>query len=68
MKRTPWHDQKDRADAAEARVAHLEARIRELRAHLLLPKFRTDTTIQVADVNRWLDYVVEPVPAFEEVT
>ncbi len=37
--------------------AELAARIRELRVHLRLPKFQTDTTIQTQDVSNWLDYV-----------
>jgi len=37
--------------------AELAARIRELRRHLTLPKFHTDTTIRTQDVSNWLDYV-----------
>jgi hypothetical protein len=43
--------------ALVAQQAALEARIRELRGHLALPKFQTDTTIQTQDVRNWLDYV-----------
>jgi len=43
--------------ALVAQQAELEARIRELRVHLALPKFQTDTTIQTQDVRNWLDYV-----------
>ena len=45
-------------EALEARQVELEARILELRVHLTLPKFHTDTTIQTQDVSNWLDYVV----------
>ncbi len=44
-------------EALEARQVELEARILELRVHLTLPKFQTDTTIQTQDVRNWLDYV-----------
>ncbi len=43
--------------ALVAQQAELEARIRELRVHLALPKFQTDTTSQTQDVRNWLDYV-----------
>ncbi len=43
--------------ALVAQQADLDARIRELRVHLTLPKFQTDTTIQTQDVRNWLDYV-----------
>ena len=33
----------------------------DLRVHLLSPKFHVDTTIQVDDVQRWLDNVVAAI-------
>lgn len=34
-------------------------RVNEFRTYLNSSKFHDDTTVQVADVHRWLDYITE---------
>ena len=42
-------------------IKRTERRVVEFRMHLLSAKFHTDTTIQVGDVQSWLDYVAAPL-------
>ncbi len=42
----------------EARIKGLTDGVVSFRAHLASSKFAVDPTIQVADVNRWLDTII----------
>ena len=42
----------------EQELVAIDDRIKEFRIHLCSTKFLVDTTIQVADVHRWLDYIM----------
>ncbi len=41
-----------------AQIQAMEDALRDLRCHLTLPKFHTDTTIQVRDVDAWCQDIV----------
>jgi hypothetical protein len=49
------------ADALDNGIRDMarQTRVNEFRTYLNSSKFHDDTTVQVSDVHRWLDYITE---------
>ena len=48
-------------------IRRTERRVIEFRRHLTSAKFHADTTIQVQDVQNWLDYVMAPLKKIDDL-
>jgi hypothetical protein len=53
----PYHRETAAIVSANAEIAALRQGLTDLQTHLVSEKFRTDTTIQVADVMRWINAI-----------
>ena len=60
---TEHYSKKLKSEIAEEKSKLEAARqaVIDLRVHLLSSKFHKDTTIQVGDVQNWLDHVVDAI-------
>ncbi len=52
---------KNQVSEEQAKLEAARQAVIDLRVHLLSSKFHKDTTIQVGDVQNWLDHVVDAI-------